>query len=452
MLLALILLLFSFAPAAQPVETWYFGLVDSDLIAFTPAGERQTIAPDFGEIQIGWRFDAQTALFISKDRNGTDRLYRAAPEGVTEIPVPGDPDLSNLRLLPAYAGDYVMLSVFTPGYFPAMGVLVNVPAASAEVLTGRVGRIARFDGELLRYASVSDDNRWTLLERSLTSGEERAIHSFTAENNTPPFFSADSLGSRWIYIMRVERQLVSTLVSADGTTEVLDSGTQELPLGWVLVGDTLMGYSPACQSHCPVTFQQAGETAEMMLQDGTVALTVLGRPSIDTLVVSTNGGDQLLLLEPDAAPRLLGQFVAVSMLISPEAIVSPDDQYLFSAVEDAGITQFFVTALASLTPVYAAEDAVAVQVQWFRRGFVASTYGRDVTASAYLYDSQQSLELPNRDAGTYFDILPDDTLLYGLNEGNAAVGAAGIYRYDPAQGSFTLLVEGARVAYTLPLE
>ena len=95
---------------------------------------------------------------------------------------------------------------------------------------------------------------------------------------------------------------------------------------------------------------------------------------------------------------------------------------------------------------------VAGSSGWFERGFVASTYGSDVHATAYFYDDGTSLQLPNRDAGTYFEILPDKSFLYVLNSDNDAIGAAGIYRYDPTQGSYTLLVEGARVAYTLPLK
>jgi len=452
MLLALLILLFSFLPAAQPAETWYFGFVDADLIAFTATGEQRTVAPDFGEIQVGWRFDDQTALFMSEDSAETAHLYRATPDGATEIEVPGSPDLSNLRLQPAHSGDYVMLSVFTPGYFPAMGVLVNVPAASAEVLTGRVTQFARFDGDLLRYASVNDaGDTLTLLERSLTSGEERAIYTHAADPRSAPSLAPNGDGSRWIHVERTDGQINITLVNLDGTTETLDSGTREQPTLWQFFEDALISYPPFCEADCTLTIHDGQEQTQLALPPESFITSVLARPSPETLLVAILGGDDLLLLE-SAAARSLGAFDPVSMLVSANAILSPDGRYLFSVVEQGDAAQFFVTDLARLTPVYAVEDAVGVQVHWFERGFIASTYGRDVTATAYLYDSQMSLELPNRNEGTYFEILPDHMLLYMLNRDEEAVGAAGIYRYDPAQRSYTLLVEAARVAYALPLE
>jgi hypothetical protein len=46
--------------------------------------------------------------------------------------------------------------------------------------------------------------------------------------------------------------------------------------------------------------------------------------------------------------------------------------------------------------------------------------------------------------------LPDDTLLYWLLDENEAIGERGIYRYDPADETYTPLIEDVSLLYALP--
>ena len=453
MLAVIALLLFSFVRVAQPVETWYFGQVRGDLVAYTAAGTQQPVAPDFGELRAGWRFDEHTALFLSTDSADVTHLYRATQDEATEIAVPGDPDLTNLRVVLDRSGDYALLWVRTPGQFPSMGILVNVPAGTAEVLTDRVAREARFDGSVLRYISVDEEFNWSLIERDLSSGEERAIHSFSTEANVLPFISANVNGSRWVYAMGVNRVFVSTLVNADGTTEVLEGGTPEQATAWMLFDEALLSYPILCQTDCLLTMHEGETRTEFTLPEGSPNIAVLAHPTPESLVIAREG-NALLKLAVGAEPFSLGEYNPVSMLIGSDNLLSPDKRYLFSVIESENSvqeTRFLVTNLVSGNNVFAGAGATATQVQWFERGFVVTLYGRDTTATAYYYEGQASLDLPNRDAGTYFDILPDGTLLYALNRDEPAIGAAGIYRYTPADESYTLLVESARIAYTPPI-
>ncbi len=451
MLAVLALLLLSLFSIAQPAATWYFAQDNGDLVAFTAEGAQQTVAPDFGEVQIGWRFDAQTALFLSEDGDEVAHLYRATPDGAAEIVVPGSPDLSNLRRLLDHSGDHVLLGVFTPGLFPTMGVLVNVADGTAEVLTHRVARVARFDGDHLRYVSVDEENHWSFVERDLTGSEKRTLHTFSAPPNASPFISANDTGTRWVFSSRDEnRQLVNTLVNADGTTESLDSGTTEQPLAWLLSGDALISYAPLCETDCPVSLREGDNETTFTLAEGRAGIAVLAQPAPETLVIA-RAGSELLLLEAGSEPQPLGEYDPVSMMISGENLLSPDGRYLFSVTETDDSPRFLVSDLLNNALVYSATGGVGTQVLWFERGFVASMFGSDGEATAYFYDAGTSLVLPNRDAGVYFDILPDDRLLYALNREAEAVGAPGIYRYDPADGTYTLLLEGARPLYTAPL-
>jgi hypothetical protein len=61
------------------------------------------------------------------------------------------------------------------------------------------------------------------------------------------------------------------------------------------------------------------------------------------------------------------------------------------------------------------------------------------TAYYFSYQSQSVVELPNGDQGVYFDAVQDGVLLYGQRE-TQDERPEGIYRYDVASETFTLLV------------
>jgi hypothetical protein len=464
MFVIVILLLFSFVHIAQPVPiaqaaqthaVWYFAERDGDLIAFTPDGEQNTIMSDFGEVQAGWRWDAETALFISEDDEEMSHLYRVTPQEATEIalPLPEDADLDLLRLAPVHSGDYLVLREATPTQLPSVGILINVAAGSAEILTGAITMEARFsDDQTLRYISVDNENIWSLLERSLPDGEEKTIYSFTPEENSTPFFSVNSLGDRWISVTRnADRQLVSMLINADGTIQMLDSGTIEQPIGWRFFRDLLVSNQLWCEEDCIVLVRDGDEDIEFTLPVSDPSFTVLAHPNSDLLLVQ--GADsEIMLLSQTEEPESLGEFAPQVLLNSPSQLISPDRRYVFTAnvVEGTSTDREVYVHDVEGNQVFTSEIANVAQVFWLERGFIVNVYGSDAVGTVH-FDDETSTELPYVNSGTYFEILPDNTLLYWLGGDEQAVGEPGIYRFDPASETFTSVVEGARFLYAQPI-
>lgn len=462
MFVVVILLLFSFIHIAQPApviqaqtdEAWYFAQRDGDLIAFTPEGEQNTIMSGFGEVQAGWRWDEQTALFMSEDDEEVSHLYRVTPEKATEIelPIPEDADLETLRLMPAYAGDYTVLREAVPTQLPSVGVLVNVANATAEILTGAITQEARFaDEQTLRYLSFDGENTWSLLERTLPDGEETTIYNMDGNEFQVPI-STNKLVDHWVFIGRNDnREITNTLVSADGTSELLESGTADDPIFWRFFDDLLISNHPRCETDCPIIVHDGDEETEFMLPISGASFGVLARPNSDLLLV-TGADSEVILLSQTEDPQSLGEFAPQVLLNSPSQLISPDRSYVFTTnISDDAIDEREVYVHDTEgTQVFSAEIENVAQVFWLERGFIVNVYGSDAVGTVHFNDAT-SAELPYINSGTYFEILPDNTLIYWLGRAEEEVGEPGIYRYDPPSESFTLVVEGARFLYAQPL-
>ena len=452
MLAVVMLLLMTFIRVGQPTETCYFAYTDHQLLAFNAEGETRdllTIIANDNDRPFAWRIDDRTALVHVNDAESY-RLYRVSPDEIARIDLPEEINLTDRLRVIGYHGDHLVLTNVSLGPLPNSALLVNLADASADLLTGQVASSVSFseDGTSLRYMSKDEEDQWTLLERNLTSGEERTLNTVPDQDRFL-FFSTDPQGERWLYTTRREDAIVNLLINADGTTENIAEGTLEQPIYWSFFEDMLIGASPLCESDCSLVVREGEDETTYSTPFNGIGITALGQPTPDSLLVLHDGEDVWLLRKEDE-PLNFGRFNPQKIFTVPAWTISPDKRYVLtqSLLEP---TDFFVWDLTTERAVAHVSVDVGVEVFYFDHGFTVSAYNRPHETILYNDADQSSVSLPNSSGGLYFDLLPDGTLLYWLFDENEAVGKPGIYRYDPANETYTPVVEGASLLYPLPL-
>lgn len=445
------------AQDAEPI--WYFAQRESTLIAFTADGQQNEIMSSFGDVQAGWRWDAETVLLLTADTSGVHHLYRITSEKAAEIrlPIPEDADMDDIQLMPVdWFGNYVLFRAATSPYTPSLGFLVNVSSTSAERLTGLIAQESRIDDNgTLRYISYEHDGIWSLLERQLGNDEERSLYTLTREQGFPPFFTVNHSADAWTMMYREDNNsIVNRLIRADGTTEDLEISSNNNPTLWRFFDDLLVGNPPWCEEDCHIIVRDGEQDTEFTLPRADTSFTVLARPNEETLLV-LGAGNEVVLLNQSEKSKSVGTYVNAVQLNLPNDIVSPTQDYVFTASypgDESSEQEIYVTNLNSLEQVFQSEVSTNAHIFWLERGFIASVFDSDTTKTLYLNSTENSIELPYASRGNYFELLPDNSLLYSLIRGEPAVGAPGIYRYDPISETFILLVENARALYAQPLE
>jgi hypothetical protein len=295
--------------------------------------------------------------------------------------------------------------------------------------------------------SKDDQNVWMLLERDLASGEERSLATLPDADRALTI-SADTEGDRWLYMTRRDDAIVNPLVSADGTVDDMRGGTEEQPIYWSFFGDTLIGTSPFCESDCTLIAQTGDAETTFTLPSEGIGITVLAQPMPDSLLVMHDGEDLWLLREGDE-PLSVGTYDPVHIFTTLKYLVSPDERYLLTVRPDAD-DAFLIWNLQTAAPILTLKDNVGGQVYYFERGLLVTTYGSDSGSTLYRYADSAILELPNGEKGSYFEVLPDGSLLYWLGRADESIGERGIYRYDPVDETYTPLIEDVSLLYALP--
>lgn len=445
----LLLLSFTFClgnAAAQPGETWYFAqMIDSgEIVAFTVDGDVRPLSIS-GDWQFALRVDDVTVLLAVAPASGDTGLYRVTPDGAAEIEVPGT--VEDFRQPLAFAYPYLVLRQ-NSSPLPTTALVVNVETVQAETLTGKLPALARIsaDDEFLRYMSA-DGDQWSLIERTLATGEEHTLGGFESDNPLP-YLSADVHGDRWIYQNRADDgSLVFNLVSSDGTVLVLDAGTREQPVRWSFIDDDLLSNPFNCGDACALQLQSTSSIVELSLPSDDIYYP-LAEPQPGTLLAQ-DGDDQFWLLSEADEPRLLGEYDATRIFMPAYQLVSPDRRYVLAATSDE---LYGVWDLRSGELVVAVNARFIGLILYTGQGFLIHSYSSESDEGlAYRYADGETLELPNTDVGIYLDLLADGTLIYMLQKADAAVGEPGIYRYDPSTEAYMSLLPGARLTYPLDL-
>ena len=266
-LLAILFIVFGLSgslTAQEPAEQWQFGWENESglFAAYNPAGTVNpllTIDPDFPPK--GWRLTADRALAVLSVQ-GITGLYLLMPDTIQQILPTQDAAalLAQATTLAGWQEPYAVL-VAEDGAF-GTGLLINfaenrVVPLSGEVLTPIDNWRFSADGQFLRYLSRVDRDSldWSLWERSLATGEERALHTLTSAF---PTIHADRTGERWIYrtLQTESRSLIHTVVFADGTSQILAQEAVADPIttftGYQLHLDGLLVFNAPCSVDCRI--------------------------------------------------------------------------------------------------------------------------------------------------------------------------------------------------------
>lgn len=441
MIRAVLLLLFAFVRASQATETWYFAqMIDTDeIVAFTMDGTVRPASVN-GDWQYALRVDAETALIAIAPEGEATSLYRVTPDGATRIDVPESADAFRQPL--AFSNPYLVLRQ-NSSPLPTTALLINVDTALAQPLTGQLPALARIsaDGARLRYLSA-DGEQWSLIERALSTGEERVIYSLMTDNPLP-LISADAHGDRWLYVTYDENNaLIYNLLNVDGERTQLDAGTREQPVHWSFLNDTLIGSPLGCGDDCALLMPRAEDVDKFPLPAGDT-YTLLAQPTADSLLV-VDSQQQFWLLQQNAEPRLVGQYNPTLIFMPAHQLVSPDGRYVLAG---AGDGRYAVWDLHGYTPVVLLDARYIGLILYGEYGFLIHSYGDETdTGTAYRY-AGGAIVLPHTDAGLYFDLLADGGIVYMLQKADDAIGEPGIYRYDPATGTYGSVLPGALLVY-----
>ncbi len=442
LLIALLALAFS-----SPTQTWYFGqLTDSkQVIAFTSNGDVHQLNIS-GDAQFGVRVDETTALFLLTDSSDKAHLYHVTPDYAAEITVPGDPD--QLRKALAASASYVVLRQNV--ILPSQAFLIDLTTDQAIPLTGQLPQLARIseDGKFLRYMST-DGSQWSLIERTLATGQEHVVYTVMSNNPAPEIY-ADRHGDRWIYADRPQNGVVSfDMISADGAVTPLDSGTQDNQRVWRFLGNDLRSQSLRCDTLCTMEVRSASADMTFTLPADDF-YQPLAEPQPDTWLVIDSSSTFWLLRAGDAYTQL-GSYDPTRIFMPSAQLISPDGRYLLTKTEDG---KFSVLDLTSAKPIVQIRGTSIGQIFYSAQGFTLHSYG-DTSGSdqaiAYRYSDGQTISLPNATTSLYFDMLTDGSLLDWNQTQTDGVGAAGIYRYDPATQTYTPIVTNARILVAHPV-
>jgi hypothetical protein len=461
-LLLCIILLFSMtvlpAGAQEPVETWYFGWDNEtgNLVAYNLVGGNApllTIDPDIQPN--GWRLAPDRGLALLSV-NGVMGLYQLSPQGATALTA--EPAAEALLGLPLiikdYQAPYVVLVAQESAY--GAGILVDLENNTAQALSGEVFSPMdtwRFnaDGTLLRYLSreTRESDIWSLWERTLASGDELKLYELTSGF---PIIQGDAGGDSWLYrVLEPEtRVLTYTLIFADGTaqelaSEVIPEAIEVIPV-YQYFEDNLIVYSAPCAADCsieerpiaggtPQTFPIAKITVPQLLPIRQVSPTRL-------LVFIEN---TYWLLEAGQPATSLGQFSAVQMAPMNNSISSYAP--LLLTIENDQLTLW---NLETATAVWQGAANTFNQVFYGPGGAVVMQFGSDPVATFYRASDSQVVELPPSEFGQYFEPLADGTVLYF--QGREGDGRpAGIYRFNPADGAYILIVQNLFPLFLQPI-
>jgi hypothetical protein len=453
--LLLLVCLCAAAVSAQGTTTWYYGWnpIDGQLFAYTAEGDVQMLLENVEEVQYITRINDENAfgVFFESDSPEEKHLYFLTPDEARPLTLTFDfADLSEDAMdfaLQDFTDDYALFaSNYSRG--GAYGLLADFEAGTVELLSdmeiNNGVEQTRFseNGQLLRYVRFDDEERdsWSLIERTLAAGDDRIFYS----GKGYPSLIGDESGEHWLVRLPREGEenpvLPYVVVDTSGESMEVAEATSDNIIGATLFEDSIFTWSFDCQENCVVTLLPIAEGDEHVLRAPTTGSNIIPIKRIDDahlLVLVTDSGESYLLGE-DQAPELIGSY-------SPENIgqpfrdtLSPDGHYqlvltgaedqLGYGVWDFDQQQFVIEDMP--------DDIVFPFIFYNNSGFLVSNALR--TFALYRYDDETVIDLPEA-AGLCFDVLSDGDVLCSTR-GSETI-ADGIYRYDPDEDSYTLLVE-----------
>jgi hypothetical protein len=434
------------ALSAQEAERWYYGWnPDSgEVFAYTAEGEVNSLLSDVGEIEYIRRVNDENALGLLL-AGDAEQLYLLTPEEARSLTATFD--TSDFDFAPLLiGGDYAL---FTSSYSfgASTGMLADFSAGTLSPLGDfdmhRGVRQAAFseDGALLRFIRVDEGepDQWSLVERTLATGEDRVIYS----GEGFPNLIADDYGDHWLVSENVSEgdnpRRAYVLVSASGESETAAESSRDNPVAGNLLEGYVLSYSADCSGGCEVTMQPIEGGAERTLAAPGFfnPVAVVGDGQLLVVDLET---DAFYLLSEGEQPQEIGGYDPRIVSQPFSELLSPDERFLLVLTEEGDVEGYSVwdfeqEQFAFHSPI---EQYPFILVYYDEGGFIV-TEGV-VTFDLYRTADGSAFPLPE-EAGRCLVVLDDGDVLCTIT--GDSEHDRGIYRYDADEDTYVLLVEGA---------
>lgn len=446
---------------SDDVEQWYFGVsVEEEvgaLSAFNLHGDQRVLID--GGVNVGFsvRLGPQLALAVL-EVDGERGIYRLTPDEATP-------------LIPTFEMDEALIPVIYLAYHHPY--LVGTPSGGAEspfllfdLESNTIDRLSGLgwsyagvepkfsaDGRVLRYLTWDPteydsyfDALWTLWERDLETGQERALHQLA-----DVFIGAhsDRYGERWLHSQKDSETDIRTYTFyyADGSSEVLAEIHEEddqPTTKYLLYDDRLLEYATPCELNCQMVFTplEGGEPVILNLPVITYD-SFLPFSWVDAEHLAIRLDEEVWLLGSDDTFTLLG-FTTTSIFGGFR--FSPDGRFVVVADARNHPEHYRVWDLHTQSVVVEEEIQPMIAVG-FREGgtLVINTPPARHNTALYRYRDGITFQLPNSDQGSYVAVSPGGNVLYHQQEATEE-RPAGIYLYDPEAETLTFLAELSPIA------
>ena len=449
------------AQSDEMAERWfYYANVNDGITAYNLAGEnRVLIESGAGRFRPLFELDGQRWL-ATIEMDGVSGLFILTPDGPVQLNAPMDINFFSGPVVARSGSHLVILESPTFGRRPA--ALIDLDAQAVEPLTGLIWYTGydftptfSADGNLLRYFSAAsmDETEWTLWERDLSTGDERALHTITYDSQGGPLLIPDEFGERWLLreIDRENDRFVHTLLFSDGSTEVISDTPRDEVHFLHLVENYVVDYDFLCEADCTLVIWSldGGDPVNYPLPDRLLQQTlgVLRHDEVDGSIFVV-AGDEYWHLDPDGTSQFLGYRNVIQTQAFPKphlGIQGVDRQWVVTAdsEDEATVMRIWDVDGPELLLEADIEDVPFSSVRYQETGMLIDINGRipNFIHMALQYDDGSITTLPTI-RGNYAQLLPDGTVT--RFESPAETDVPGIYLYDPATEERSLLLELVR--------
>ncbi len=434
--------------------TWRFAYNPGSLIAFSLDGTVKVLREAVNNIgnpcfQVG----PQNALFRWDD--GSDKSWlRLTPDAAYSLMIPADlvKFSDEIWEMVAYSDPYAILLVPTDptSMIPAgVGLLVNVETGTTERLVGEARRdswetITRFsaDGRYLRYASqeVSATGMWTLWERTLASGEERAIYTWDKRPDLQP----DRYGERWLPRSDLQSETgieLYSLLSLDGTSSVIAELPQDEGMTVRMLGNAWIKYPRStCEPDCPfqVYLLAGGDPITFVAPEYDKGPGIKPLAWVDESHLLVQLLDEIWFLSSDGSSELIGYLTPT--MTDP---LSPDGRWMLVTNDREDTEHYRIWDNQTQGYVLEGEHDQDFGVFYSREGFVVVENALDWSQIVVYSFADGVVFRPSFDGGglTTAEVFPSNEVLYRPSKDDENL-PSGLYRYHLETDTYDLLVEG----------
>lgn len=483
--LASVVMLLPRVMAAQDEETWYFAWKPEtgEVVAYTAAGVVNTILEDVRAYRL-LRLDERTELLVA-GVDGLFVLYKLMPDGVQRFTT----EFNERRMveeeirigafiIPAIRLPYLLMTFNNAQYVPELllidvdeGVVARLDTELLDTVSymcdvalyeHSLDECVRFSEDLqsVRYIAIPENDEdsaiWTLRERSLSTGEERVIYTYsdpapdTAFDRT--YCEPDRYGEQWICKTGIDYERGQFtefwILHSSGDRESIKVVNNLPDWQWHIffADDNLITVENLCESDCQIEVQSPDDTSLIFPLPSDYSLRTLPINDVtlidDERMLIFTGNERFILSREGILTNLGSAFCCHS----PEPI-SDDGQWLYTYGDDT-FRVWNVFNEEMLLEIDAELGNVGIHHRdngFFIRGY-PNRQAESYHHLLYLYSDQTTVELPEMVDGIYFEILPDNELLFEQME-TYQNQLEGIYRYSLEGDEFTLLVPGGDNPY-----